>query len=204
MRPRGYHEAMTGPRVGETVPVGLAEARVIDQRGVSVPLGTFWVSAPCVVVWLRHYGCVGCSEQMTELSPRLDELANADARTVLIGNGTPEQRDDFVARQALADAAVDVVTDPELGTYSAAGLVRSAWATVGPRALWDTARALAAGHPHLSPQGDSTQQGGSMVVDGRGAVVFFKRNRAVGDHASTCSLVDAVLRIAIARHKLVV
>jgi peroxiredoxin len=195
---------MTGPRVGESVPVGLADARVIDRRGASVPLGAFWASSPCVVVWLRHYGCVGCSEQMTELSPRLDELASASARTVLIGNGTPEQRDDFVLRQALAEAPVDVVTDPELGTYRAAGLVRSAWATVGPRALWDTARALAAGHPHRRPEGDRTQQGGSMVVDARDTVVFFKQNRTVGDHASTCDLVDAVLRVAIARQRLVV
>jgi peroxiredoxin len=195
---------MLEPPVGQRVPEALAKAHVEAARGASLALETFWASGPAVVVRLRHYGCVGCSEQVTELAPRLDEVASLGTRIVLIGNGTPAQRDAFVARHALADAVVDVVTDPPLATYRGAGLVRSAWATVGPLALWETGRAMAAGHPHRPPEGDRTQQGGSMIVDARGDVAFFRRNRSIGDHAPTSDLIEVVLRLAIVRQPLVV
>jgi hypothetical protein len=123
---------------------------------------------------------------------------------VLVGNGTRAERDGFVARYALADAAVDVVSDPLLATYRAAGLARSTWATFGPRSVRDAARALAAGHLPRRREGDRTQQGGSMVVDARGVVTFFKKNRSIGDYAPASDLVEAVLCVTIARQALVV
>jgi peroxiredoxin len=150
-----------------------------------------------LLVLLRHFGCVGCAEQVTELAPRLDELARAGVRVVLVGNGTPAQLATFLERHALAHALVDVVTDPSLGVYRALGLVRSRWATVGPRALYETARAMGAGHPHQSAEGDPTQQGGSILVDAGGMVRFSWRNRSIGDHASSSDLVEAALKLAI-------
>lgn len=188
---------MATPRVGEPVPRDIAEARVLDTRGAPVPLGSFWKSGPCLVVLLRHFGCVGCAEQMTELAPRLPDLARAGVRTVLVGNGNAEQLAAFVERHALGGAPVEVTTDPSLGLYAALELNRSAWATIGPRALVEIARAMAAGHPHRPTEGDRTQQGGVLLVDGRGVVRFFHRNRSLGDHAATGDLVEAALRLRI-------
>ncbi len=61
-------------RVGEPVPDDLASAKVSDDHGSEVELATFWRETPAVIVFLRHFGCPCCSAQMTELSPRLDEL----------------------------------------------------------------------------------------------------------------------------------
>jgi peroxiredoxin len=185
------------PRAGEPVPREVAEARVLDADGEPVPLGSFWESGPCLVVLLRHFGCVGCAEQVTELAPRLPELARAGVRTVLVGNGSPDQLAAFVERHALSGAPVEVTTDPSLAVYSAIGLYRSAWATIGPRALVEFARALAAGHPHRPTEGDYTQQGGVLLVDRRGTVRFFHRNRSLGDHSPTGDLVEAALKLRI-------
>jgi peroxiredoxin len=191
---------MPTPRLGDPVPREIAEARVLSAHGEPVPLGSFWKGGPCLVVLLRHFGCVGCAEQVTELAPRLPELARAGVRTILVGNGSPDQLVAFVQRHALSGAPVEVTTDPSLAVYAALGLHRSAWATIGPRALVDLARALAAGHPHRRhrpTEGDYTQQGGVLLVDGRGTVRFFHRSRSLGDHAATGDLVEAALKLRI-------
>jgi hypothetical protein len=134
---------------------------------------------------------------MAELAPRLGDLARVGVRTVLVGNGMPDQLATFVERHALKGAPVELVTDPSLGLYAALELRRSAWATIGPRALVDMARAMTAGHPHRPVEGDRTQQGGVLLVDGRGIVRFFHRNRSLGDHADTSDLVEAALKLRI-------
>jgi peroxiredoxin len=184
-------------RVGEAVPAALAGALVVPAEGSPVALGAYWAARPCVVLWLRHYGCVGCSEQVTELAPRLDELAGVGAGVVLVGSGTGDQRAAFVERHALGAAPVDVVGDEPLATYRAMGLARSLHAVFGPRALWEQARAMAAGHPHRGIAGDARQQGGALVVDRSGRVVLAHRNRSLGDHVSASDLVDAALRVSL-------
>ncbi|HEX8794625.1 MAG TPA: peroxiredoxin-like family protein [Polyangiaceae bacterium] len=188
---------MPTPRVGTPVDRSIADTRVLDASGASVAVGTFWANGPCLVVLLRHFGCVGCAEQMTELAPRLGDLAHAGVRTVLVGNGSREQLADFIERHALRGAPVEVVTDPPLALYAALELRRSTWATIGPRALVEIARAMTAGHPHRPTEGDRTQQGGVLLVDGRGIVRFFHSNRSLGDHADTSDLVEAALRLRI-------
>jgi peroxiredoxin len=184
-------------RVGSPIPQPVADAHVFDARGSDVVLGTFWSTKPCLLVLLRHFGCIGCSEQVTELAPRLDEIARAGVRTVLVGNGSPEQLAAFIERNALQGAACDAVTDPSLVVYASLGLRRSVWATFGPRALVDAARALAAGHANRRVEGDATQQGGVVLVDRAGTVRFLHENQSLGDHARASDVVEAVLRLEI-------
>jgi peroxiredoxin len=189
--------AMPAPRIGSPVPRALADARVVDASGAPVRVGALWAKGPCLLVLLRHFGCVGCAEQVTELAPRLDELARAGVSTVLVGNGSREQLGAFVERHALAGAPVDATTDPTLAIYAALDLPRSAWATVGPRAIAETVRAMGAGHPLRRVQGDATQQGAVLLVDAEGVVRFFHANRSLGDHASASDVVEASLRLEI-------
>jgi peroxiredoxin len=191
--------AMADVRVGQSVPREVADATVVDAGGARVTLASFWEHGPCVMVLLRHFACVGCAQQMTDLAPRLDELARAGVRTVLVGNGSRDQLATFVDRHALGTALVQAVTDPNLEAYRALDLVRSAWATIGPRSLVEVARAMAAGFEHRAPEGDLKQQGGVLLVDQRGVVRLLKRNRSIGDFASASDLVDAALRLAIER-----
>jgi peroxiredoxin len=179
------------------VPREAADVGVVGADGGPVRLRSFWSASPCVLVFLRHFGCVGCAEQVTELIPRLDELARAGVRTVLVGNGSPEQRAEFVARHALDKAPAEVVTDPTLTAYRALSLVRSSWATFGPRAIVETARAMGRGFPHRPAAGDGTQQGGVLVIDPTGLLRLYRRSRSIGDHAPASDLVEAALRLAI-------
>jgi hypothetical protein len=118
-------------------------------------------------------------------------------RTVLVGNGSREHLAAFVERHALTRAPVEATTDPTLAVYAALDLRRSVWATVGPRALAETVRAIGAGHPLRRVEGDATQQGAVLLVDAEGVVRFFHANRSLGDHASASDVVEAVLRLKI-------
>jgi hypothetical protein len=182
---------------GRTAPPPLADAVVLDRAGQGLALGSFWEKQPCVVVMLRHFGCIGCDVTVTELAPRLAELHAAGARTVLVGNGAPAAIDGFVERHALLDKPVAVVTDPSLGAFRAAGFVRSAWATFGPRAIVDYVRAMGAGFVPRKTAGDVLQQGGALVVDTGGRVVFRRASKSLSDHADGSDLVDAALTLAL-------
>jgi peroxiredoxin len=182
---------------GRAVPESLADAVVLDRAGQGRRLGSLWEKQPCVVVMLRHFGCIGCDVTVTELAPRLAELHAAGARTILVGNGDPAAIDGFVERHGLADKPVDVLTDPTLGAFRAAGLVRSAWATFGPRAVVDYVRAMGAGFVPRKTAGDVLQQGGALVVDAGGRVVFRHAATHLADHADASDLVDAALSLAL-------
>jgi len=182
---------------GRIAPPPLADAVLLDRAGAGRRLGSFWEKQPCVVVMLRHFGCIGCDVTVTELAPRLGELHAAGARTLLIGNGEPAAIDGFVERHALADRPVDVVTDPSLEAFRAAGLLRSAWATFGPRAIVDYVRAMGAGFVPRKVAGDLLQQGGALVVDAGGRVVFHRASKSLSDHADGSDLVDAALALAL-------
>ena len=182
---------------GEPAPPSLADAVVLDGAGLGHRLGSFWEGRPCVVVLLRHFGCIGCDVTVTELAPRLLEVHAAGAGAVLVGNGPPDVIGGFVERHGLGDKHADVLTDPTLATFRAAGLARSAWGTFGPRAIVDYARALGGGHVPRKTEGDVLQLGGALVVDVGGRIVFQHTSRSLGDHADASDLVDAVLGLAL-------
>src|SRR5262249_29473814 len=154
------------------------DADVTDVEGRHVRLGSFWQEGrggpyrddsalqarPCLLIFIRHFACVGCGEQVMDLSARLPELQRAGVRVVLIGNGDERYLAGFIERYALGDKRVEIVTDPSLGAFRAAGLLRSWWATYGARAIVDLARGMSKGFPHLPAEGDATQQGGALLV----------------------------------------
>lgn len=186
---------------GQPVPPTLADARVSDRTGTQRALGEFWASGPAVVVFLRHFGCVGCAEHVSELAPRLHELHRLGLTTVLVGNGAPHFIDGFEERHGLGDKKAEIVTDPSLKAFSAAGLERSLVATSGPMALLNYGRARLKGFSNRI-EGDNLQQGGVLVVDRKGRVAYFHRDRRLGDHPPTVDVVDAALRVAAGGQRL--
>ena len=126
--------------VGQLVPALLADAIVRDPRhGREQRLGAAWATRDAVVVFVRHFGCAGCSAHVGELRPRLAELAQLGVGVALVGSGSPEHLAAFVAREQLAGHPIDPFTDPTRAAYLAADLERSWLGVVGPRALGNLA-----------------------------------------------------------------
>jgi peroxiredoxin len=180
---------------GAPVPSALSQTRVQNAEGQRVELGTLWAKGPCALVFLRHFGCPACAEHVSEVLPRLLELRALGVRVALVGSGAPEHIGPFAERVGLEGRPIDLLTDPTLAAFRAAGLVRSAWSTYQPASLVRVARAMTRGHAHLPPQGDALQQGGTVLVDQEGRVAFYHRNESVGGDAPLVTLVDAALAV---------
>jgi hypothetical protein len=124
-------------------------------------------------------------------------------KTIFVGNGEPRYIDAFLERTGLARFRVEVLTDPTLRVFAAAGLVRSVWATIGPRAIADVVRARSRGIAAHGSEGDHFQQGGALVVDASGKVIYFHASASLGDHPRASDLVDVALRLVARSSKVV-
>ena len=182
------------------VPEDLGVLCVEGVGGTSHPVGVFWEDQPCLLVFLRHFGCIGCSENVRELAPRLPELKRLGIRTVLIGCGAPLFIPPFQERHNLLHAPVELYSDPDLATYRAAGLAYGLWEGFRPRSLIEMGRAFTQGNVQKAIQGDLRQHAGAMLIDQKGTVRFYHRNERVGDHASLPALMQVALTLWAEAH----
>jgi hypothetical protein len=181
------------------LPPTLGSAKLVAGDGRAVTVDALFDGRPLLLVFLRHFGCIACAEQVHSLLPRLDELAALGVRVVLVGSGAPEHIGAFLERHDLADKKVEVYTDPSLASFAAAGLARSFWATWGPRAIVAFVRALSRGYRQGASDGDMNQQGGALLVDADRTVVWLYRSTNLGENADPSDVVEAALRLRI-RH----
>lgn len=184
-------------RPGDPVPETLASCKVLDRQGREIVLASLWAEGPTLLVFLRHFGCLCCSEQVTELAPRLGELHQLSIRTVFVGNGEARFIDHFVERFALSNKKAEIVTDPALSAFKAAGLHRSLWAAYGPVAMRDLIRATGHGHITRFGEGDALQQGGALLIDAEGKLAWYHRSRSKGGHAKSVEIVDAAMKLVL-------
>jgi peroxiredoxin len=181
--------------LGKPVPDVLADARVKREDGSDLRLGDLWKKSDTLLVFVRHFACAGCSEHVTELSPRLGELHDLGVKTVIVGCGRPEHIQGFVERQRLAGKRVLITTDATLAAHEAAGMVRSMWGTLGPVAVLKMLGAMTRGHDNGRTEGDLYQMGGTLLVLRSGELAFHHRAETLGEHAPLVDVVDVVLRL---------
>ena len=167
----------------------LADLTVLDTAAKVVRLGDLWQEAPAALVFVRHFGCMLCKEQVAELGGFAGQLAAAGLRLFLIGNGSAAQAATFAQESA---TPFPLFTDPRLGTFKAAGLERSIGSVVNIGTLKSGLRALKAGHFQSSVRGDAWQEGGAFVIAPGDRLLFAQRSKAGGDHVDPRELIRAI------------
>lgn len=185
---------MTSTWVGAHAPEALAAVQVADRSGVSVPLGTLWAGRPTLILFLRHFGCIGCSEELAVLRPCLDACVEMKVGVVFVGCGSAPYIDGFVERQRLVDSGYEIYTDPSLDAHRAAMLHYGRFRSLGPRGLFDYVRAYVAGHVNLDNEGDPRQQAGAIYLDRQGKIRFYHRNESLGDHPPAMELTQVIMQ----------
>lgn len=123
----------------------------------------------------------------------VDDIRQRGAELFVIGNGSPAQALDF---QKDRGRGLNLLVDPSLKTYAAAGLRRNPLSMISPRSIGHSMRALAKGKIQGLTQGDPWQLGGAFVVDPQGQVVFRQVSREAGDHADPVEILAALDRLA--------
>jgi len=187
------------PVLGAALPDAVSAATVLQSDGTPVHLASIWRDRPALIMFLRHFGCIGCAEGVRALRPALPDFERVDTAVALVGCGAPLFIEPFRERHALLFAPVAVLTDPTLAVHRALGLAYGLWGGFRPKSLWEMARSYAAGNEQGPVQGELRQHAGALLVDQAGAVRFFHRSVSVGDHPPVPALVRAAAAIWLER-----
>lgn len=165
----------------------LGESEILSVDGAPVRVATLWEHRPVVLVFLRHFGCMFCRELAAGLRSEEPLIRAEGAELVFIGNGDARMarafRDDF-------DVSSPLFTDPTLEVYKRAGM------KYGLGSLWKTAknagRALASGHLQGLTRGTALQQGGVLVVDRGGRVLYDFSSDTAGELPPVAEILDSL------------
>jgi peroxiredoxin len=160
----------------------LAEISLPDPDGSAVRLRDLWRDGPAVIVWLRQFGCPFCRAYATELNQARSRFAEAGARLVLIGQGTPDDATRF-RRHLRID--LPVLTDLDRVTYLWAGTkLATLDELIGPIVVARGLLAMARNRVVLGHNtADEAQLGGSIVVLPDGTIPFSHISRDASDMA---------------------
>jgi hypothetical protein len=130
---------------------------------------------------------------VVQLHRKTDLITKAGADLVVIGNGSPS----FIA--GFRDETGwdgPLYTDPSLAVYKAAELKRGVLRTFSARALGKTIKAFSGGRRQGRTQGDPWQQGGTLVIDTAGTVLWHHVSENVGDQSHAEEIATALTQAA--------
>jgi len=186
---------------GAPLPGEILELKLRKPGGESIAVRELIREPATVFVFLRHFGCVACSQHITEWKARIPEFTRVGARLIFAGPGEVRRLEAFVERTGLQDEDVDALTDPTLSFQRALGLHRSIIRTIGPGSLWTALRATGQGHLQTRVEGDPFQQGGLLILDRDRRVSLLHRERRLGDHLDLSDVLSHVLAIIPLDHQ---
>ena len=182
--------------IGDSLPPETLSTPILTESGQTQTLASLWKEGACLIGFLRHFGCLACSEFLSLLLPRVPELTRLGVSVQLVGNGAPNFIAGFLERHNLRSQNISVYTDPTLTVFDRLGFKRGAGSMLQPRALFNGFRAMAGGHTQTTIEGEPTQQGGVLLVDSNGIVRHYHADRAFGDHADPAAIVTAALKLS--------
>ena len=179
------------------IPETLSDCCVVNANGDEFTIGDLINQRVTLLLFVRHFGCIGCSESMGKITPRFKELNRLNVRILIIGCGASRFINGFMNRNRLYAEPVEVFTDDRLKAHQAAELYYGIWGGFGPRALIEMARAFVSGYVSGPVEGDFKQHAGAILVNSQGEVQLYHRNRSLGDHLNNQHLIDAALKLFI-------
>lgn len=179
---------MDNPTADKTAEA-LADLTVLDPSGAAVRLGDLWRQRPLALVFVRHFGCLLCKEQVAQLRAFWPQFEAAGLPLAIVSSGSARHAAEFVAETGIE---IPLYTDPRRATFKAAGLKHGVGSTFNLATLKSGFRARAAGHQQSATRGDPWQQGGAFVIAPGDRVLFAQRSEAGGDHVDPRELLRAI------------
>lgn len=130
-----------------------------------------------------------CREQAARLGQRRQEIEAAGAQLIAIGNGHARWARDFIDEQGVE---FPVFVDPGLRSYEHFGMKRGLGEVVTLKSMKHATRALGGGHRQSPVRGDGLQNGGVVVTDANGEVVYKHVEQETGDLVDLDDVIAAI------------
>jgi peroxiredoxin len=166
---------------------------VFDPEGRRIRLGQLWADRIAVLVFVRHFGCVLCRQQIGEISPLLDRVKAMGAELIVIGQGSVEEARAFRNEEKLR---IPLLTDPTRQAHGALGMRRGLASVLTVATLGRALRAWQSGFRQSRVAGDPLQQGGVVVIAPGGVEHFRFISRQAGDHPTAEQILAALSVLA--------
>jgi peroxiredoxin len=163
----------------------------LDGVGGRVELRDRWRRGPLVVMFMRHFGCAFCREQLIKVGRANEDFAAAGAEVVAIFQYSAEATRDYCASRKVP---FECLGDPLREAYLEVSVGRAKLGQVyGPRILRKHVRAFRGGSLFGSPQGgDHLQLPGTFVINQDGRVLFAHYAVSSADNPPVADLLAAV------------
>lgn len=172
-------------RAGDDAP----DSALTDISGNVVRLSDFWRDRPVVLVFLRHFGCPFCREQIARLRADYARFTELGAEIVCIGMGNYKVGKAFSILMTMPFPMLvsgDDNTVYNLYSLGKAGLGQIFSLSAFKRGLL----AFKNGHRSAGAQGDVFQSPGVFVIDQGGKIVYAHHYRDIGDNPDNALLLD--------------
>lgn len=152
-----------------------------DHTGKLVQLASLWAEQPLIALFLRHFGCPHCREQVLHFQADQERLRELGYGIVLIGLGTPERAAAF---RAELNIDFTVLCDPDRTAYKAYSLLRvNPFREVRPSTVTRYIGAMVMTRaPVISFDQDMIQLGGTFLIAPGGAIRYAHRAQRVSDN----------------------
>ena len=175
--------------MGETGQRAAPDHQFIDKAGRMPRLSDYWTAADkgIVLVFLRHFGCIFCRDQIAQLRERHEECRSRGWDLVAIGQGTEIRAARFGEDNNLP---FPVFGDRDRTMYRAYGVPSTAFGSfLEPDAYKAGVRALLRGHLPGMWEGSLNQNPGVFLIDRDGWIV----REYLGRHAGDFPPIDEIL-----------
>ena len=184
-------EKRKGAAMTEATVARLADLTVLDGAARVHRLGDCWAGHAVVLVLVRHFGCLFCKQQVSELAKETDRIHALGAELVVVGNGGAEH-----VRWFEEDFGIEtpVFTDSTGEAYRTVGAKRGFFSGANPLTTLASLRAFASGYRQSGTRGDRYQQGGVFVIGPDGSMPYRYLSRYAGDHPAPQAVVAALER----------
>ena len=171
---------------------------VLRPDGTPVRLGSLWGERPVVLALMRHFGCIFCKEQVSQITPIVGDIHEAGAELVIVGSGSPQMAGFFAEDYGVT---TPVLTDPTREVYRVLETRRPMLSVIDLRGFLTGLRALWHGHRQQfgAELGDNAQLGGVFIVRPGGEVAWAHCSAFPGDHPTNAELLAALHEATRAR-----
>jgi peroxiredoxin len=175
------------PSIGDSAP----DFTLTDINGNAAALSLFWNARPVVLVFLRHFGCPFCREQVVLLRREYLKFKAVGAEIVCIAQGSPKTAKAF---SIMMDIQYPIlVCGDDLTIYNEYGLSRgSLGQMIGVEVILRSFKALMQGFDLGPVEGNTQQMPGTFVINTSGKIIFARRAVHQADNVSATELLECI------------